>query len=94
METNIAITNIETKQVVFENALVLDVELKNGEKTQIVTFFNHKDFHFEEMKIGLDSAINRIVGFSPNKIKSVQTTFNSISKAGLKPFAVYGKVEF
>jgi hypothetical protein len=94
METKIEIANIETKQVVFEDALVLDVELKNGESTQIITFFNHKDFHFEEMKIGLDTAINRIVGFSPEKIKSVQTTLNKISKAGVKPFLFYGKTEF
>lgn len=94
MKTNIEITNIETKQVVLKSALISDIELKNGEKTQIITIFNNRDCPFEEIKIGLDTAIKRIVEFYPHNIKTVQTTLNGITKTGLKPFFFYKKTEF
>ncbi|QZL00105.1 hypothetical protein K5L04_10410 [Flavobacterium psychrophilum] len=84
---------IELNQVRFRNAIVSNIELENGTQTQIITIFNNQEFNFEEMKIGIDTSLNRI-NKDYNPIKSVQTTFNSIQDAKLKPFAVCKKQEF
>ena len=86
-------TEIALNQVGFRNAIVSNIELENGTQTQIITIFNNSEFHFEEMKIGLDYSLQRIHKDYVS-IKSVQTTFNSINDAKLKPFAVYKKQEF
>ena len=86
-------TEIALNQVGFRNAIVSNIELENGTQTQIITIFNNHEFNFEETKIGIDTSLNRI-NKDYNPIKSVQTTFNSIQDAKLKPFAVYKKQEF
>lgn len=86
-------TEIALNQVGFRNEIVSNIELENGTQTQIITIFNNHEFNFEEMKIGIDTSLNRI-NKDYNPIKSVQTTFNSIQDAKLKPFAVYKKQEF
>jgi hypothetical protein len=86
-------TEIALNQVGFRNAIVSNIELENGTQTQIITIFNNHEFNFEELKIGIDTSLNRINKDS-HTIKSVQTTFNSIENAKLKPFAKYKKVEF
>lgn len=81
------------KSLEFRNAIVSNIEMQNGTQTQIITIFNNHEFNFEEMKIGLDYALQRIHKDYVS-IKSVQTTFNSIKDATLKPFATYRKQEF
>jgi hypothetical protein len=86
-------TEIALNQIGFRNAIVSNIEFENGTQTQIITIFNNKEIHFEEMKIGIDTSLHRI-NKDYNPIKSVQTTFNRIQDAKLKPCAVYKKEEF
>jgi hypothetical protein len=86
-------TEIALNQVGFRNAIVFNIELENGTQTQIITIFNSSEFNFEELKIGIDSSLNRI-NKDYNSIKSVQTTFNSIQAGKLKSFANYPMQEF
>jgi len=81
-------------QMEFGNAIVSNIEFQNGKQSQIITIFNNNDFHFEEIKIGIDTAINRIQKDYHNHISSVQTTFNSIKDAKLKTLVTYKKTEF
>ena len=80
-------------KIAFGNALITNVEFENGKQTQIITIFNNNEFNFEEIKIGLDYSLKRIHK-DYDRIKSVQTTFNNIKDAILKPFAKYQKQEF
>jgi hypothetical protein len=77
----------------FKHALVTDIELKNGTKTQVVTIFNSSEVNFEEMVIGIDTAIDRQAKFYKN-IKATQHNFSSIKKEGLKQFAWFQRKEF
>ena len=88
METNIALNQME-----FRNAIVSNIELENGTHTQIITIFNNSELHFEEVKIGIDTGLERInKGYS--RIKSVQSTFSRLQDGTLKPSAVYQKEFF
>lgn len=81
------------ENIEFRNAIVSNIELKNGTQTQIVTIFNNSEFNFEEMKIGLDYALGRIQK-NYVSIKSVQTNFNKIIDAKLHTVAKFRKQEF
>ena len=87
-------TNIALNEVIFSNAMVSNIEFQNGKQSQIITIFNNNDFHFEEIKRGIDKALNRIHKDYGNPIKSVQTTVNRIKNAKTEPFATYQKTEF
>lgn len=41
------------------HALVTNVAFSNGKTSSIVTLFNCKDFSFEEVKIGVDTGLER-----------------------------------
>ena len=86
------VQEIELKQVNFKNAIVSNIELKNGITTQIITIFNSNEINFEEMVIGINTAVYRQSEFY-NNIKSIQNTFSSIRNGILKPFATYKKNE-
>lgn len=83
---------IELNKVSFKNAIVSEIELTNGFKTKVITIFNANEVHFEEMIIGVNTAIYRQAEYH-NNIKSVQNTFSNIENAVLKPFATYFKNE-
>jgi hypothetical protein len=55
---------------------------------------NNNDFHFEDIKIGIETAINRIQKDYHNHISSTQTTFNSIKDAKLKTLVTYKVLNF
>lgn len=84
---------LELPQTTFSQTIVTDIELKNGKNTQIITIFNNNEIDFEELAIGLDTAINRQVEFYKN-IKSKKHTLCSIKTGVLKGFAFFPKVEF
>jgi 6-phosphofructokinase len=86
-------TLLELPQTTFSQTIVTDIELKNGKNTQIITVFNNQDINFEEVSIGIDTAIKRQVEFYKN-IKSAKHTLCSIKTGILKPFIFYDKVEF
>ena len=83
---------IPLDQVNFKNAIVSNIELKNGINTQIITIFNSNEINFEEMVIGINTAVYRQSEIY-NNIKSIQNTFSSIKNGNLKPFATYIKNE-
>ena len=83
---------IELNQVNFKNAIVSSIELKNGTNSQIITIFNSNEINFEEMVIGINTAVYRQSEIY-NNIKSIQNTFSSIKNGNLKPFATYSKNE-
>ena len=86
-------SEIEIDKVTFKNAIVSNIELKNGKQTQIITIFNSNEINFEEMVIGVNTTIRRQSKFY-NNIKSIQNTFNEIENGKLKPFTEYKKQEF
>jgi hypothetical protein len=60
MKTN-EVNNIEvleTEKFIVTHALVTNVELANGKKSQVVTLFNFKDIGFEEVNIGVYNALS------------------------------------
>lgn len=86
-------TEITLPQTHFKHTIVTDIELNNGKKSQIITIFNSSELNFEEMVIGINTAINRQVKFYKN-IKSAQHTFCGIRKDGLNKVAMYDKTNF
>jgi len=84
---------IALPQIYFKHSIVTDIELSNSKKTQIITIFNNSEINFEEMVIGINTAINRQSKFY-NNIKSTQHTFCRVKKEGLDKILFYGKTEF
>ncbi|MDX6190203.1 hypothetical protein SGQ83_12650 [Flavobacterium sp. Fl-318] len=72
------------------HALITNVVLRNGKIAPIITMFNCIDFDFEEMKIGVDMALNRQEQFRKNA-RSIQTTLCRVELGKLKPVAIYPK---
>lgn len=44
----------------FTNMMVFDVEMQDGTKTKVVTFFDNNNVGFEEMNIGIRKALEFI----------------------------------
>ncbi|WP_348824016.1 hypothetical protein [Flavobacterium aestuarii] len=86
-------TDIALPQINFKHTIVTDIELINGKKTQVITIFNSCEINFEEMAIGISTALERQSRFY-NNIKSTQHTFCSIKEKGLNEIAKYHKQEF
>lgn len=80
-------------QVTFKNAIVSNLELTDGKQTQIVTIFNSNEINFEDVIIGVNTAIER-QAVNHGNIKSAQNTFSKIEHGTLKPFASYKRREF
>lgn len=60
METTVQNINEESiSKIQASHALVTNVEFISGKKSSIVTLFNCSDFSFEEVKIGVDTGLNR-----------------------------------
>ena len=51
--------NSPVSELSASHALVTNVQFLNGKKSSIVTLFNTKDFSFEEINIGVNTALNR-----------------------------------
>ena len=83
MENNIS-QNLNT----FKNVIVTEIELKDGSKTQIITIFNHSQIGFEEVNIGVKTALEH-----SRKAKSMESTFSSIKGGKLNPFCFFKKTD-
>lgn len=57
------------------HALVTNVDFLNGKKSSIVTLFNSSDFSFEEIKIGVDTGLNRQDWLGITNYKSILYRF-------------------
>lgn len=72
------------------HALITNVILKNGNNAPIITMFNCADFSFEEIKIGVDTAINRHDKIQLDAV-SKQSTLYRVNNGNLKSVAIYPK---
>jgi chaperonin GroEL (HSP60 family) len=70
------------RQTLFKHALVTQVELNNGKKTEVITLFNHNEVDFEEINAGINDALSHC----RNVYKS-KSTFCSIKNGKIEPFA-------
>jgi len=75
-----------TSDFQFSNAIVSEVELTDGKRTQVVVIFNQRELHFEDINIGLNMSLSRCKNVSKSK-----NTFCSIRNGILKPFALFQK---
>lgn len=83
---NTLIQNPEIQQ--FKNALVTDVELKNGCRTQVLTVFNHSDIDLEVVNIGIREALAK-----SHRAVSMQSSFYSIKTGELKKVLEFERTE-
>ncbi|GHS90804.1 hypothetical protein FACS1894203_0320 [Bacteroidia bacterium] len=66
----------------FSNAIISEIELKNGKQTQAVVIFNNCEVDFEEMNAGLNTTLSNCMN-----VRKSKNTFCSIKDGVLKPFA-------
>jgi len=66
------------------NALVGEIELKNGKRTKVVILFNQSDIHFEEMNAGLNYTFSRC-----HNVHRTQNTFYGTSTGKIKSAAEF-----
>jgi hypothetical protein len=79
-----------TKQSVnFNNAMVFDMEMLNGENTSIVTIYNYRDVDFEELVGHMHKALEKCT-----KVKNVQSSVGSIKQGKFEPVFLYDRKEF
>ena len=83
-------TNISTgHDIALNGAMVFELELKNGKKSVMTTFFHQSDVDFEEVVVGTQKAFSKC-----RKIKSVKTTVGNISSGKFKGVFFYDTKEF
>ena len=89
MENIIAKQSGETisSDVKFSNTIVSEIELTNGEITQVVTLFNHRDVNFEEMNIGINMTFSRCGNVAKSK-----NTFCSLKSGKINPFGLFDEI--
>ena len=71
------------------NAMLFEIELKNGKKSMITTIYNHSDLDFEELVSHTQIALKK-----SNKIKSVKTTVGSIKSGQFEGLFFYDWLEY
>lgn len=74
------------------HAIVSNVQFENGTETELVTIFNNNDLNFEEMNIGLNTALQRISKFY-KPVKSVNSSYGSIENGAYKKCAEFMSVK-
>lgn len=67
------------------NAMLFEIELKNGKKSIMTTMYNHTDVDFEELVLHTQIAMKK-----SNKVKSVKTTVGSIKSGKFEGLFFYG----
>ena len=72
---------INQSQLLYKHALVCDVELKNGKRTNAVVIFNNDELDFEQINAGMSYALAHC------NIQKSKKTFCSIKNGILTPFA-------
>lgn len=80
---------LEVKKHIATHALITNVELSNGKKSQVVTLFNFKEVGFEEVNIGLANALSM-----QQHISSMQSTLNVIKDGQLEESSFFAKRVF
>lgn len=78
---------------IMSNAVVTNVQLRNGKTASIVTLFNSSEFSFEDINIGVTTAINRESKFN-DSVVSKQSAMFSIKDSALKLMARFQKVNY
>lgn len=67
------------------NAMLFEIELKNGKKSIMTTMYNNADVDIEELVLHTQIAMKK-----SNKIKSVKTTVGSIKSGKFEGIFFYG----
>lgn len=71
------------------NAMLFEIELKNGKKSMITTIYNNSDLDFEELVSHTQIALKK-----SNKIKSVKTTVGSLRSGKFEGIFFYDWLEY
>lgn len=69
--------NEEAFNKCFKNALVTNIIMENGTETSIVTLFNQKEFHFEEINQSVNHSLAKQYWIPIAKIKSIVYSLKS-----------------
>lgn len=75
----------------FKSALKFEIELPNGDMSQVVTIFNNSEVNFQDLVRYTHCAIAEK---SNCDIKSVTTVFGTLSDGVFKDLANYSKLTF
>lgn len=67
-----------------KHVLVTEVELNNGKKTKMVTFFNYTEIDHEEVNFGIQKALE-----GSRNVSKMKSTLCSIKTGILKPFMFF-----
>ncbi|MBO6185053.1 MAG: hypothetical protein J6O88_10280 [Chryseobacterium sp.] len=78
---------IQNKQL--GNAMIFEIELKNGKKSMMTTIYNNSDLDFEELVSHTQIALKK-----SNKVKSVKTTVGSLRSGQFEGIFFYDHLEF
>lgn len=83
-------TKIDSKNsITFCSALKFEIELPNGNHSQIVTVFNGSEVYFEDL---VKHTLTALAEKSNHKIKSVVTTLGNIQNGNFRDVINYDKV--
>lgn len=69
-----------------KHALVTEIELKNGKKTQIVTFFNFTELSDDAINFGVKTGLEH-----SKNVVNMQSTLCSFKTGVVKPFMFFDK---
>ena len=78
--------NISLNQNTFKNVIVTEIELKDGRKTQMITIFNHSQIGFDEVNIGIKTALEH-----SHNAKYMESVFSSIKEGRINPICFFEK---
>lgn len=67
-----------------KNVLITEIELKDGRKTQAITFFNYAELNGESLNIGVKKGLERC-----RNVSKMKSTICSIKTGILKPFVFF-----
>lgn len=80
---------VEAEKYIATHALITNVELSNGKKSQVITLFNLHEVGFEEVNIGVANALSM-----QEHILSMQSTLNVIKDGKPKESLWFDKKVF
>lgn len=87
MITDLEVTAEPLKDTInLKHALVSNIKFNNGTETKVIIIHDNFKLNFEEMNIGLNTALNRINSYK-NNIDSINTSFGSIKNGEYKKCA-------
>lgn len=78
--------NVMQHQNTFKNVIVTEIELKDGTKTQMITIFNHSQIGFDEVNIGIKTALEH-----SHNAKNMESVFSSFKDGLINPICFFDK---